>query len=88
MQTRQDKIDKFIDEVLEEQFRTIGLKYKPAIVKRDGWYSEHTWSVEQREKFHVWFMGAYKKRFSFTTKEAENAWLWWNLFAGWREETD
>lgn len=73
-------------EIAERLFETIGLEFKEEIVKKEGWYTEHTWTKDQEEEFTRWLtkLLMQKKRLSKTRARSEAQYF---VFAyGWKLE--
>lgn len=78
----------FIMDALKKQFSIIGLKYSPETVKKDGWYSKHTWTPKQRDAFRDWFFSEAQKRLRWRRKVCLKEWEHWNLMYGWKDGND
>lgn len=80
--------DLLFKEIMERLFEIIGLKFKEDIVKKEGWYTEHTWAKEQEEEFTQWLtqLLAKKKRLGKTRAKSEAQFF---VFAyGWKRSDE
>lgn len=76
--------EKWMDEILTKQFEMVGLEYNPHIVKKEGWYLEHSWTAEQQEDFKAWLSRYLKRRLKFTKEYCDRQAAWHILHVGWR----
>jgi hypothetical protein len=76
---------KFLERAVQKQHEIIGLTYEPGTVLPDGWYSQHSWTLAQRDQFRSWFIRTMVQRVGEPQARAEKAWAWWNLGYGWKE---
>jgi len=56
------------EKYLREMFRRIGLEYSPDIVKRDKWYLEHSWTVDEEEEYRQWLVNELRMDFRYYSK--------------------
>lgn len=69
-------------------FLTSWIRFLPNFISKYSlpWYLRHSWTSEQKERFHKWFITAYRKEFKTTKRNAEREWSYWDLDYGFREE--
>ena len=81
-----NEVSFFIAKCLKKQFESVGEKYNPKVMLKDGWYLKHTWTSKEREKFGQWFIKNIQKDLKISKKGAEQEWQYYNLMWGWRDE--
>lgn len=49
-------MNKYLKEILEEMFKSVGVKFSEDLVNYPGWYMKHTWTESQEEEFKKWLI--------------------------------
>jgi len=76
-----------IEIILRKMCTIAGHKYEEIDFKKDGWYSEYTWTEEQEKEFEVWIKNylyesteARNQLMSFPHKNKKTINKWWAWF--------
>lgn len=88
------KFDPTLRRVLKKMCSIAKVDPETVDFKKDGWYSKHTWTEKQQDKFKDWFVDLlvnnpsaccklYGHR-AWNKKWARSAWSWFNLDYGWK----
>jgi hypothetical protein len=48
--------NKYLDEIMNEMFRRVGLEYKEDKVKEQDWFLQASWTEEEQNDFKEWFV--------------------------------
>ena len=81
------KLDKFVPKVLDRMFRKVGFKkFDKEFIElyKDDWYTRRTWTNDQEEEFHKYFVKTAIKDLGVPKKWAEEQFGWFNLNYGWK----
>jgi hypothetical protein len=76
----------FLKKCLTRQFKSVGHKFSLESVKEPNWFLKYSWTSQEREKFHSWFVETIRKDLRLNKKGAEQEWQYYNLMWGWRDE--
>lgn len=71
--SRQEKIDLFIQDVINKMFEISGhsITFNDIKDRKDEWYTEWTMTVEQNDEWKEWGISELKKRFKYNKLLAE-----------------
>ena len=81
------KLDKFVPKVLDRMFRKVGFKkFDKSFVEKykEDWYTRKTWTQEQEDEFHKYFVDTAIKDLGVPKDWAEKEFQWFNLNYGWK----
>ena len=71
--SRQEKIDIFIEDVINKMFEIAGhdVTYEDIKDRKDDWYTQWTMTMDQNDQWNEWCVGELRKRFRYTKKCAQ-----------------
>jgi hypothetical protein len=82
------KIDNFLEKALNKMFQVVGMKkWNKTFTEQPDWYSQKTWTFEQKEEYKKWFLMEIKKDLKLNKRSAEKEWSWFDLMWGWKENS-
>ncbi len=83
---RSQKTDEFIKSALDKMFQMVGFtSFDSEFAKQKEWYSQKTWSKEDREEFKKWFLKEATTKMKWGKKSAEMEFAYFDLMWGWKE---
>jgi hypothetical protein len=92
--SRQEKIDKFVVDIINEMFRIAGheVTYDDVKDRKDNWFHDWTMTIAQNEEWQRWGKKYLQKNLNMYAKRAEKEMQWvslmWGLkFSDWPSDT-
>ena len=75
---------KILRGLLVKMFKIIGQEYSEDKCKEEGWFTKHTWTAEQEQKFAEWGKKFLKKHMKLNDKCCKKEMSYFILNYGWK----
>lgn len=81
------KYEQTCEMCLKKMFKMVGLEYPNEITKNPEWFTTHTWTKEQQDKFRGWMKKTLKRRHpELSSPRIISEVGWFLLMWGWKNE--
>lgn len=74
--------------MIRKQCEMVGVNPDDIDFKKEGWYSEYSWTKEKEEEFKEWATKLLRKKFRWTKRKINTELGYYLLMWGWRREDD